>query len=203
MIDDIMLVFDGNIRRINHLLELYSTSVGGRGRKNANETEILRASVVLLHSTMEDYLRNLLKWKLPDCDKERLNEIALFGAVDSSRGKFQLGELLQFREMTVSEVIDRSIEAYLSRLSFNNLFDISRGLRDVGVELDANVKNKLFPRIDDMMKRRHHIVHQADRSEKVQSGVHTYKSLSIKQVREWKGAVDKFVLEINSQLINN
>lgn len=50
MIDDVMLVFDGNIRRINRLVSLYGDLAAGPGRKSTYQLEILRASVVLLHS---------------------------------------------------------------------------------------------------------------------------------------------------------
>lgn len=201
MIEDVMLVFDGNIRRINRLLVLYSDLAAGPGRKSTYQLEILRASVVLLHSTMEDYLRNLLKWKLPQAGEIRMNEITLAGITEKNRSKFQLGELLAFRGKSVSEIIDLSIDEHLAKTSFNNVRDLSKFLRDVGVELADSVKNDLFPKLEQMMMRRHHIVHQADRSDKIGSGLHRYKSLNSKQVLNWKSSVDRFVLEVNKLLI--
>lgn len=196
-----MIVFDGNIRRINRLLALYTELAAGRGRKSTHQLEILRASVVLLHSTMEDYLRNLLKWKLPSCDVARINEIALVGQEERNRTKFPLGELLRYRDRTVSEIIDLSIEEHLSKKSFNNIDDINKTLRDVRADLALDSKKNLFPKLDAMMNRRHHIVHQADRSDTTGSGTHRYKSISVKQVMDWKSALDRFVLETNRLLI--
>ena len=93
-IEDLMLTFDSNIRRINQLLILYDVLAAGSGRKSTYHLEILRASVVFLHSTMEDYLRSLLSWKLPSSGPSRLNEIALAGADEKNKTKFSLGELL-------------------------------------------------------------------------------------------------------------
>lgn len=200
MIDDIILVFDGNIRRINHLLRLYADLAIGRGRKTTYDLEILRACVVLLHSTLEDYLRNILKWKLPSSGASRLNEVSLAGIEDHNKTKFQLGELIVFRDKTVGEVIDSSIEQHLAKSSFNNTRDLVKFLKDAGIELDDALKNRLLPKLDDMMKRRHHIVHRADRNDHLGYGIHRYRSISVKQVLEWKKLVDRFVLEINSSL---
>lgn len=153
MIGDIMLVFDGNIRRINQLLELYSKLADGVGRRDIHKVEILRASVVLLHSTLEDYLRNLLRWKLPSSSISRINEISLAGLDDKNRTKFQLGELMKFREKSIGEVVDLSIEEHLSKMSFNNIADITRALSDVGANWDERLRRQLFPKLDAMMKR--------------------------------------------------
>lgn len=201
MIDDIMVVFDGNIRRINQLLELYAGLTDGAGRRDTHKVEILRASVVLLHSSLEDYLRNLLRWKLPLTSVNRMNEIPLAGIDDKNRTKFQLGELIRHRDKSVDEIIALSVDEHLSKTSFNNIADITRTLFDIGVALDEQSRKRLFPKLEAMMKRRHHIVHQADRSDKSGSGQHRYKSLSANQVVDWKKTVDKFVLQINSNML--
>lgn len=200
MLDDVMLVFDGNIRRINLLLLLYNDLAAGRGRKSTYQLEILRACVVLLHSTMEDYLRNLLKLKLPTSGVDRMNEITLAGIEEKNRTKFQLGELLIHGNLKVSEIIEMSIDEHLAKRTFNNVRDLANFLRDVEVDLPQSLRGLLFEKLEKMMKRRHHIVHQADRSEKVGSGLHRYKSLSLKQVLDWKATLDRFVLETNKLL---
>lgn len=130
-----------------------------------------------------------------------MNEVALAGIDEKNRTKFQLGELLVYRESTVGELIALSIDEHLARSSFNNVNDLVKFLRDVGADLSPEVRNTLFPKISTMMDRRHHIVHQADRSDSVGSGIHRYKSLSLRQVLDWKASVDRFVLEVNKLLI--
>lgn len=200
MIDDILLTFDGNLRRINRLLELYATLGAGPGRRSTYQIEVLRAAVVLLHATLEDYLRNLLRWKLPTGSVERLNKIGLAGSEDAHSTKFQLGQLLKYPTLSVREIIDRSIEQHLNMTSFNKVSDISNCLRDVGIELPARLSDRLFPELGGMMNRRHHIVHQADRNEQIGSGLHRYRSLSVHQVEKWKASVDRLVLETSSLL---
>ena len=202
MIEDLMLIFDSNVRRINQLLLLYDELATGRGRKSTYHLEILRASVVFLHSTLEDYLRSVLRWKLPSSGASRLNEIPLAGSDDKNRTKFSLGELLAYRNLMVSEVVELSVDEHLNRGSFNNTRDLANFLRDVEIVFDEKRKNHLFTRLDAMMKRRHHIVHQADRSDTIGYGRHRYKSLSVKQVRDWKLAVDGFITETNRIFLN-
>ena len=48
---------------------MYTTRAGtGQGRRSVQDTDILRAAVVLLHATLEDLLRSLADWKLPTAE---------------------------------------------------------------------------------------------------------------------------------------
>ena len=66
MIDIIHDTFDSNQRRLNNLVGVYENlRDNNQGRAITSHVEILRATVVLTHSTMEDFLRNLQNWKMP------------------------------------------------------------------------------------------------------------------------------------------
>jgi len=201
MLDDIMLIFDMNIGRVNNLVSLYKSLPQGRGRKPAHSLDILRATVVLMHSTLEDYLRSLQRWKLPTTEKERLNKIPLTGTSDSGRStKFELGELVRLQDKSIQQIIDLSIKEYLNTQSYNDTSDVCRALTDAGMR-NIDTIRPLLPKLESMIKRRHNIVHQADRTENSGRGHHRIKSLSLEQVEGWKKALDKFVLQINKQMI--
>ena len=56
MIEDIMFTFEKNFVRLDNLISLYKSLSIGKGRKPTNSLDILRATTVLAHSTLEDYL---------------------------------------------------------------------------------------------------------------------------------------------------
>ena len=97
--------FEQNLARVNTLVSLYTNELAGegRGRRPVGSADILRASVVFLHATLEDFLRSLASWKLPLMGAEILNGIPLAG--DERANKFPLGKLASFRDKTIQEVL--------------------------------------------------------------------------------------------------
>nr|WP_276904091.1 HEPN domain-containing protein [Pedobacter kyonggii] len=201
MLDDIMFIYDKNYGRTTSLINLYANlTVARRGRRTTEQLDLLRVTVVLLHSTMEDFLRNLLNWKLPTASKEKINKVPLYtSSYDPRKTKFELGELIEHSNKTVAEIIGVSVREYLNSVSFNNTNDIVKNLNDIQVNISEDMK-RYFAGLDEMIKRRHNIVHQADRDFLVGSMVHKIKSISLDQVRKWQNAVDNFVLEVVKEL---
>lgn len=198
---EITSMFDNNFERLNNLLYLYESLPKNKGRKTISSADILRATVVMMHSTLEDFLRNVLLWKLPSASKDKINEVPLAGTSDSGRRtKFELGELLTFKEKTIEEVLLLSINEYLNTVSFNDTNDIIKHLKNIGVNITEEMTRKYLPPLKEMIKRRHNIVHQADRESQKGSGYHKIKSISYKQVQDWKDNVDKFVQEVLKSL---
>jgi len=198
MIDDIMLIFDKNFGRLNNLLDLYTTiKTGKKGRKTIHALDLLRATTVLMHSTLEDYLRSLLLWKLPYSTKDKINRVPLFGTSETGRStKFELADLVIHKGRTIDEIIDLSIKEYLGKVSFNDAADIAIHLSTISINITDEMR-KLFPTLNGMIKRRHDIVHKADREDIAGKGHHGIKSISFLQVQKWKVTIDKFVLEMN------
>lgn len=196
MIDSIMSTFENNIRRVRHLIGIYQALGTGRGRGNTNKTDILRASVVMMHSSLEDYFRSIMLWKLSSHPQSPiLNNIPIDGVLPAT--KISLGELLlKHRTKTISELADISIKAYLNETSFNNATDISKSLTNLGYTVTTDIK-KLFKDLDAMIKRRHHIVHQADRDHKMGTEKFKVRSITLQQVIKWRKTVDRLILEVN------
>ena len=197
-----MFTFDKNFLRLSNLISLYKTLSTGKGRKPTNSLDILRATTVLAHSTLEDYLRNLLIWKLPQQSKEKINHIPLVGTSDIGRAtKFTLGDLVVHKGKTVDTVIHTSVNEYLGTVSFNDTSDIASALTGISLTVTPEIQNT-FPILNEMIKRRHNIVHRADRDDNVGSGHHKIKSISIQKIEKWKKAIDKLVVEINKNFIS-
>lgn len=201
MIENIMYTFDKNFLRLNNLINLYKTNETGQGRKPANSLDILRATTVLAHATLEDYLRNLLQWRLPYQARDKIENIPLVGTSAIGRPtKFNLGELVAHRTKKVDTIIKESITEYLGTMSFNDTSDIAKALTSITVTVTPDIQ-ALFPTINEMITRRHKIVHRADREEVPGRGHHSISSISVQRVERWKAAIDSLVIEINKNFI--
>ena len=195
---DLLIRYSENLNRVNNLVRVYESHPDskGKGRKDVQTTDVLRASVVLLHSTFEDMCRTIERELLPFASEEALNEIPLLGISKHGRPeKFLLGKLVSHRGKTVDEVIARSVEAHLDLTSYNSVEDFCAFLTRVG--FCKGPFEPFLPQLASLMKRRHHIVHQAERSEKRGPGHQQAKSLSRDAVRGWVSCVHKVQGELN------
>ena len=180
--------FNGNLERVGHLVEIYETLTTGPGRRPVDTSDILRSAVVFLHAALEDFLRSLLEWKLPSAQASYLKDIPLKGK--KPRSTFTLDDLAHFRGSNIDDLISHSIADHLERSNFNTPGDISSVLESIGLmrSLLDPYRDKLGP----MMKRRHWIVHRADRNNATGSGQHAALGLQKATVEAWSIAVRQF-----------
>lgn len=200
--DDIMLTFDKNYGRITNLLKIYKNldQNKGRGRRPTHNLDILRTSVVFTHSTLEDYLRNILAIKLPSSDACMLSNIPLIGTSENGRKtKFDLGDLVLLQGLKVEKVIENSVKDYLNYVSFNDTNDISAHLKKISINITPEII-ELLPILNEFIKRRHNIVHNADRESEVKRGHHKIKSINYNKVLKWQKTLDQFVNKVNAQV---
>ncbi|MGD0227253.1 MAG: HEPN domain-containing protein [Terriglobia bacterium] len=124
--------------------------------------DILRTTVVFLHATFEDFLRTIARQRIAIVkSQEVLDKIPLVGVSKSGRAeKFYLGALNAHRGKTVDQLIRESVENYLDETSFASIRAIDEVLRQAG--LDTAPFKFLYADIDQMVQRRHRIVHEAD-----------------------------------------
>lgn len=188
--------FHGNLARVEHLVALYETLTTGPGRRPVDTSDILRSAVVFLHATLEDFLRSLLEWKLPSAQASSLKDIPLTGK--KPRSSFTLDDLAHFRGSNVDDLISRSIADYLERSNFNNPGEVGTVLESIGLlrSLLDPYRDKLGP----MMKRRHWIVHRADRNTATGSGQHATLGLQKATVEAWSIAVKQFGSSVLNQV---
>lgn len=197
MKQDISDRFDLNIARVRNLVSIYRTQLSGpgKGRRGHQETDVLRAALVLLHASMEDVLRSLAYWKLPAAAPTVLERIALVGGTNT---KFHLGNLATHRGKTVDEVIKESVDASLERSNYNNCDEVVGLLLSIG--LDPVPLQQYMPGLDSAMKRRHQIVHRADANPDTGRGRHRVSSISPRNLDDWIVNLDAFVRDLLSQV---
>ena len=186
-----------NIKRIVDLIGLWITLKNNEefSSKTAID-EILRASVVFTHAALEDFLRTLAAKLYPEANEQTLNQIPLM-SLDQPSGraeKFSLGRLAQFKNKTVEEVITDSVLQYLEHSNFNTMRDVTTLLERL--DLDISNTNSSFPKLEELMKRRHLIVHRADRAEPIGSDEQNVLEIEGSDVLEWLAAVLQFVEDV-------
>jgi hypothetical protein len=188
--------FRQNIERIDNLLEIYDEiTEAGRGRRQVRHQDLLRAAVTFVHAALEDVVRSVAEWKLPQAGKDDLTDVGLPGLKSN---QFHLGYLTYHRGKSVDELLEESVNAYLDESNFNEPGEVEDMLSRCGLSNDfvANYKSDLEP----MMKRRHWIVHRMDRNYSLGSGHHVARSISMGTVENWKAAVVDVAEHILEQL---
>lgn len=191
-----------NLQRVTRLVKIYEKIRGsGRGRRTVYSLDILRAGVVLLHASLEDFLRSLAAIFLPTAEGHILDSIPLADAVKTRRPeKFFLGKLVAHRGKTVDELITESVYQYLEYSNYSNAKDITSLLQNIGINPDS-VKDSL-PDVVKIIQRRHQIVHRADRALAKGSGNHSVQSINPDQVRAWTGVIFGFMKTILEEIEN-
>ncbi len=179
-----------NFNRTSRLLE-----DSKRVRKDSPESadDILRAIVVFLHASLEDFLRTVSQSLLPLAGESALNAIPLAGLSGRSE-KFQLGRLVAHKGKLVDDVIRESVSEYLERSNYNNVGEIALLLETLGFNVAEH--NKEFPQIQSMMQRRHQIVHRADESKMPFFGNYDVQSIDPDEVWQWLRAVQGFMAHL-------
>jgi hypothetical protein len=182
-----------NILRTGRLIHVATATNARRTHDDREDSrEVLRAAVVMLHATMEEFLRDLAAKRLPHANASTLDHIPFLGIKDSIRAeKVLLGHLAAFRGRTVDDLISASVSAHLSRLSFGDTNDIVRLLKLTRIP-EERVAD-LFPPLSKMMKRRHDIVHRADLKPPNRRGSRELAPISRKTVIEWGNLVNTFI----------
>ena len=112
--------------------------------------------------------------------------------------KVLLGKLAGHRGKTVDALIRESVTEHLSRSNYGNTAEIAATLRIVGV--DTAGVNRTFPTLDELMRRRHNIVHRADENVARGRGQFRAMTISMATVIEWVDAVQSFAAEFLGQL---
>ena len=145
---------DELISRLERLVNLAKTVP-----EQSERGDILRSVVVFTHAYLEDFLRTLGRHFLPVANRDALNEVPLAGTKD--RSKFQLADLEQHLGKSVREVIRESVDQHLERSTFNSTDEIAALLEKLSFKVSLH--DKYFPNLNAMIRRRHTIVHRADR----------------------------------------
>lgn len=189
--------FDRNIQRVDNLCHIFEVVKDMPNRPTVKEADVLRAAVVFQHSAMEDYVRGVLTEYLPVYDNRNLDNIGLY-ETDGRATKFTLGMLRAHSELTVSELIQKSVGQQMSYTSFNDTSEIAGWLGRIGIS--ASDPSVDLSQLNVTIKRRHKIVHEMDANQVTGRGNHNAASINLPTVKAWEANVIAFVNLVESQL---
>lgn len=187
MLDQITERLNRNIDRVSNLAALYQAE--GQGRRGVQDTDVLRAAVVLLHAGMEDYLRSLLIWKVDTFGPEVLKDYRL-QLGEEWKDKVALHDLHVLRGHSVDDIIAASVRSQINKYqTFSDIAAVKKALERCEIPR-AQVEAQDYRHLRTMIERRHQIVHHADRNEDAQGrGNHRTRSIGRGQVNNSLTAV--------------
>lgn len=198
------IVFRENMQRIDRLYKAYSALflLLDQGKSHILDqyaeayADTLRAIVVFTHSSLETLLREIIRLRLKEQaadSPEILENIQLLGASKYNRQtRFNLKDLHNYRDKTVLQVINESIDEHISRQSFSSEDEIVASLKNVGI-LKERFQSRL-PVLAEMIKRRHRIVHEADHENTVEGAKLTL--ISIDKIKIWAVTTRDFYFDL-------
>lgn len=198
-----------NIRRAQNFIVLYNSATENRGpgRRDTLTTDILRAGVVFLHSTLEDYLRSIILSKkiamLSTTEADFRAVLANWNLVGDNTGKssvrkYALGEFWEVKDKSVIMIVEEALRDKVSYMTFNDYSQIVASLSTVGIKLSTNFNPDGI--IDNYINRRHKIVHEADNNSVHGPGNYKATSINANTLTAWINAVNALVDDIEDQL---
>jgi hypothetical protein len=155
--------------------------------------DALRASVVLLHASLEDFLRTMAHSLLPQSHEACLNEIPLVG-LGARKEKFFLGKLARHRGKLVDDVLKESVAEYLEHSNYNSTQEIATLFETLGFNVAEHAS--VFPALGQMIDRRHQIVHRADKIKTSGSETYVLQPIQAADVKGWAAAVAVFIVSV-------
>ena len=198
-----------NIRRAQNFIVMYNSATENRGpgRRDTLTTDILRAGVVFLHSTLEDYLRSIILSKkiamLSTTEADFRAVLANVNLVGDNTGKssvrkYALGEFWEVKDKSVIMIVEEALRDKVSYMTFNDYSQIVASLSTVGIKLSTNFNPDGI--IDNYINRRHKIVHEADNNSVHGPGNYKATSINANTLTAWINAVNALVDDIEDQL---
>ncbi|SEG33458.1 hypothetical protein SAMN04487934_11615 [Eubacterium ruminantium] len=192
-------VFDRNLQRVDSLCAFYDQIKRDMKTGNNKEfkfTDMLRAATVFLHSAFEEYYREIITIWLPiNGNRDSLKVINLPDDAAKNGTKYNLIDLLAYKDKTVEELFQESIYEYMNRTTFNSYKEICSLALKVGLDLSEFSMGK---DIDNAVQRRHRIVHEADLD--IQSGKNKLRGIQGSEIVQWRNAYSELVDLIDAQI---
>lgn len=191
-VDEIRARLRSNLARVEGLAAL------SEWIESPARSDLLRASVVLLHATLEDVLRSILELRLPTANPEHLAMLK-FAVGDRSKDHLSVSELAKHRGKTVDQLIGERIDVYLERSNFNNIEDVVQALARAGI--DANLLDPYKDALAALMQRRHWIVHRVDHFRSPEAPwAPQLRPISVTTVEIWMKSAESVCVEILARL---
>jgi hypothetical protein len=189
--------FTKNLDGVDNLLNAHTLIAANYSIDEETKSDVLRAAVVFLHSAVEEAIRNLFLVCLPNCNIANVNRIPFVGHDATVRPKeILLGQLVPYSGRFVDNVIRDSIDKYVDTLNVNSSSHLTEKLQLCEINPTPTLQS-YFPSLNELMQRRHQIVHQMDRPDELDAKK-PVMPIEYTQVRTWRNSVEAFYYELAS-----
>lgn len=197
------ITFDENIKRVESLCKIYTSLKIDNKSDSSKEykfTDILRAAQVFLHSSFEEYFRNIIiDWLIYKGNEDSLKAVNLPEDAGERSKKYTLVELRKYGNKTVNELFQLSIQESMSRATFNSYSEIKAWMNKIRLSSDTFNQESI---LDKAIHRRHKIVHEADLTqEKTDDAKQRLTKIQPSDISQWKKAYVALVEVIERQIV--
>ena len=107
---------------------------------------------------------------------------------------------MQHKGKLVDDVLRESVREHLNHTTINNKGDIEGLLKPLGFDLSGNRKELVA--IQEMIQRRHQIVHRADKLKPPDSQTPVLQPITSRDASRWLQATYQFMLSLNEPLLS-
>jgi len=197
-VDSLIDLYDFLSNMLSHYEEAAEQDLVLKMKRPPDPLEILRAAIVFLHASLEDVLRSIAAKHVSHSNPDLLKDVPFLNSGIRPK-KITLTDLLQYQGETIEGLINKSVNQWLEHRSFNDCNDIAAFLQRI--EIDCTACSSEFAALDEMIKRRHKIVHNADRRDVYDESKHPIlESTDRGTVEMWRESVQNFVVQLMYQL---
>lgn len=166
---------------------------------SAEGEDIIRAMIVFLYASIEDFLRELVRILYERLSGGRLDKIQI--RVGSKNfNTIGLGTLARHPDKLFADVVRDSVNNWLTDKNFSNVPAVRAILRDLEVKIEKNWTD-YFKSLGQLMRRRHRIVHKADLSKPTDVRPKKFTLHESQMILGWFHDVDFFVTELVISLL--
>lgn len=166
---------------------------------SAEGEDIIRAMIVFLYASIEDFLRELVRILYERLPEGRLDKIQI-RVGSKNLNTIGLGTLKRYPDKLFADVVRDSVNKWLSDKNFTNVPAVKAILRDLGIKIKKSWADYLKS-LGQLMQRRHDIVHKADLSKPTDVRPKRFTLDESQMILGWFHDVDFFVTELVISLL--
>lgn len=192
--------FNDNIQRVDNLISVYKVLHDSNSADPMVCKDVLRASVVLMHAALEEVIRNLYVWILPNGSRDKLNKIPFNRNSDRNPKPIFLGDLMEYQGLFIENIVVDSINLYVDRMNLNSPEQLSACLNMV--EINDQTLKVHYQGLEKLMSRRHQIVHQMDREDRLDPDTVNVSDIDLDTIILWRESFIKFFDDLVELLPN-
>jgi hypothetical protein len=158
-------------------------------------SDFLRMAVVILHSTTESILREVVRVRVKAGNGVTLDKLWQ----ESKAPKIYPSEITKYRYRNAQEIIDKLVDEWLEQSRYSDVGEIYEALELIGLPKDKFDVD--FDLIKLLLKKRHLVAHRGDRHDPTLGDYGVLRTIQLDRVIQWRDAVQELLESLLDKLI--